>query len=494
MTHPARRLAADPLGMPRIPNACHSQDGTCVVAGNVRRCLPEGTRVHTTRGAVRIEDITVGDQVETAAGSSPLTAVVDQGLQDTVYIDHEFGEFECTANHQVAVFDSLHTWTFKRADELTGGDHLVWDPTVITGTETSLPASTEPAMRRVDPNHRHGTRTPSGRKNGICKVRGCGAPEDAAGLCNAHYIRKRKYGDPLVMAARTAGFTVPNLDGDTAWLIGLLHGDGHVYVRDDGKVGQVSIAFDPNYSEVIAKARKAFTRFGITHLNEVGPSDDDGSLKLRACRVAFARWVVANIKQASTPIEIPEWIFQATADVRAGYLAGIFDADGSDRTRPLVLAATIYQSYAHQLVQLAATLGIAAEVKTNRRDHPKGWSDLFHVSVVGAENVTRFNGWIGLRSGKRDGAPTLARSMRFAFAHDFGVAHGLRSSYGNGRSRYTTAVVERMTGVKASVYPVEVHGVRPARAAIPTRDIEVAGIHQFTAEGFVVHNSSEILR
>ena len=51
-----------------------------------------------------------------------------------------------------------------------------------------------------------------------------------------------------------------------------------------------------------------------------------------------------------------------------------------------------------------------------------------------------------------------------------------------------------MTGVEASVYPVEVRGVCPARTAIPTWDIEVAGLHEFTAEGFVVHNSAEILR
>jgi hypothetical protein len=100
--------------------------GVCVVSGNVRRCLPEGTWVHTVHGPKKIEDITTQDFVVTPHGKYRVTNIFDQGIQKTVKIVHQFGELECTPNHRVAFFNSLDAYEFKMASELVSGDKMVW--------------------------------------------------------------------------------------------------------------------------------------------------------------------------------------------------------------------------------------------------------------------------------------------------------------------------------------------------------------------------------
>ena len=130
----------------------------CVVWGGARRCMPAGTLVTTTAGAVAIEQLQVGSTVVTPAGTAKVSAVFHQGVQPTVYINHQFGRLECTANHQVAVFDTLNTWTFKRADELKEDDRLVfagaWEEAWSIGGEATVQPvavlSVVPSERFVD--------------------------------------------------------------------------------------------------------------------------------------------------------------------------------------------------------------------------------------------------------------------------------------------------------------------------------------------------------
>lgn len=76
--------------------------GKCVVAGNVRRCLAEGTLVHCTRGLVPIEKVVVGDSVQTAWGVQQVTNVFDQGDAQVFKVSTTNGSFTATANHRMA--------------------------------------------------------------------------------------------------------------------------------------------------------------------------------------------------------------------------------------------------------------------------------------------------------------------------------------------------------------------------------------------------------
>ena len=102
-----------------------------VVAGNVRRCLPEDALVFTNNGLIPIRDIQVGDLVETPIGLRSVTAKFNQGFQDvyTLNVHSDIpldGNYpRATLNHRIAtrVGDSVK-WV--AISELVEGDKLVY--------------------------------------------------------------------------------------------------------------------------------------------------------------------------------------------------------------------------------------------------------------------------------------------------------------------------------------------------------------------------------
>lgn len=111
--------------------------GVCVVAGNVRRCLPKGTLVHTSEGLIPIENVKPGMMARTSSGFSKISELVDQGTQDLVNIKNEMGEFHCTAKHKIAVMTSVDTYEWKEAQHLSPGDCMVF---VVKGTAMGNPS------------------------------------------------------------------------------------------------------------------------------------------------------------------------------------------------------------------------------------------------------------------------------------------------------------------------------------------------------------------
>ena len=99
--------------------------GACVVAGNVRRCLPGDAMVHTKKGLVPIKDIKVGDEVMTMEGYEKVSNTFYQGKQKLVKIVTQDGYFRCTPNHRMAVCTSCDDYEWKQASELTLGDRLI---------------------------------------------------------------------------------------------------------------------------------------------------------------------------------------------------------------------------------------------------------------------------------------------------------------------------------------------------------------------------------
>jgi len=126
--------------------------GKCVVSGNIRRCLPEGTLIHTEDGLVPIEKVVVGQKVHTSLDLAEVSEVVFQGEQEVIHVVTEIGTFKCTDRHKMAVLRSFgndidsanceecERYTWKQARDLSLDDQLVFPIHEIVGKERSVVA------------------------------------------------------------------------------------------------------------------------------------------------------------------------------------------------------------------------------------------------------------------------------------------------------------------------------------------------------------------
>jgi len=112
-----------------------------IVSGNIRRCLPVGSLVHTESGLVPIEKVRIGDRVLTSSGFYPVTNFFYQGPQSLCRITTEEGTLECTPHHKIAVLQEGDDGHYKmvKAKDLKPGHRLVFVPRSIPGTATELP-------------------------------------------------------------------------------------------------------------------------------------------------------------------------------------------------------------------------------------------------------------------------------------------------------------------------------------------------------------------
>ena len=118
--------------------------GSIVVAGNVRRCLPTDTMVHTKKGMIPIQHVKVGEEVMTSYGSyERVSAVYNQGQQKILRIVTRNGEFRCTHTHRMAVLTQDNYIQWRHARSLQKGDRLMTPRMPIIGQRTFLPVYKE---------------------------------------------------------------------------------------------------------------------------------------------------------------------------------------------------------------------------------------------------------------------------------------------------------------------------------------------------------------
>ncbi len=106
---------------------------TIVVSGNVRRCLPKGSLIHTKNGLVKIENIKINDEVLTSKGYYKVNNIFNQGIQNLITIKTENGIFKCTKNHKMAVYKDTNNYIWKKAKDLTKNDLLMTTRQEING-------------------------------------------------------------------------------------------------------------------------------------------------------------------------------------------------------------------------------------------------------------------------------------------------------------------------------------------------------------------------
>ena len=406
-----------------------------IVAGNIRRCIAYGARVSSTTGLTAIQDIQVGDLVLTSSGEyRPVVNKFIQGTQDVVEIRTPATSIRCTANHRVAVYDSLRSYTWKYAGELQPGDRLI-----------SVP-------------HNKGT--------------------DCAST-------------------------------DYAWLLGFYLGDGYADVESskhrNGGGGEVVFAFSKKRLEGKLGQKCLRILRGLGYLPTVVFNNNTGFIKV--CHKDFAEEMLQYKQSLGLPV-IPEIIWQGTPEIRAAFLAGLSDADGTPSRNVLVNSNKL--EFLREIQKLALSLGMATTLYERKPKTLKGREKIYEgchcIQIRGWQSQIVAVALINEFAVRNDFRLKLAKknslSLPYQFVKELAVAGGKPETIGRSDAlgadpeetseklrdaNFDTLLAENL--VNHHWLPMEVQFVAPAGQA-ETFDIEVEGDHEFIADGLLVHNSA----
>lgn len=417
-----------------------------VVAGNIRRCLPEDALVHTAKGLVPIRDVQVGDLVQTPLGFRRVVEKFDQGFQDVYELETNATVLRSTLNHRHAVLaDAKGAIAWKSMAQLEAGDRLLHNTQILPGTITYLPADfteTRPAQSRT-----------------------------------------------------IKPITIPALTPDVAWLIGFTHGDGYVALgrnKHDKPYGRVEWAMNGLETQTLTKFREkldvALAQFGLTATH--GLVEGENTAKSVCSSQRLAEYFHRHIKQPHTPLQVPDFILQASIDVRAAYLAGLMDSDGAVNNRPPHLVTTVYQSFIRQVSAVLSSLGIAGRI-TLVQPQCDRWQLKYNLTIPALKE--RYNALIAphsvkgqLRQGlKMYGFTVPGVLMREVYTYSDMRAMGFQGSP-QVDANYERYVAESDLNLDI---PVTVKRLG-SYDHVQTYDIEVEEAHCFYCDGYLTHNSA----
>ncbi len=419
-----------------------------IVAGNIRRCLPEDALVHTAKGLVPIRDVQVGDLVQTPLGFRRVINKFDQGFQDVYEIETNATYPRATLNHRQAVLgDAQGGIIWKYVNSLQAGDRLMHSTQILPGTVTQLPedfTSTRPSQSRT-----------------------------------------------------AKKFQIPALTPEVAWLIGFTHGDGYVALgrnKHNKPYGRVEWSMNSEYAELTAKIQDkidaALSLFGLSASH--GITKGENTAKSICSSIRLAEYFHKYIKQPNVPLQVPSFILQGSIDIRAAYLAGLMDSDGGVNNRPPHLITTVYRNFVRQVGVVLSSLGIAGRISITV-PQKAGWQAKYNLKLPALKS--RYNNLIAphslkgeIREGlKMYGFTVPGAIMRSAYTYSEMREMGFQGS------RTVDANYERYiaeSDISLDI-PVTFKGLG-SYDHIQTYDIEVESAHCFYCDGYLTHNSAGI--
>lgn len=115
--------------------------GKAVVAGNVRRCIPRGTFIHTDKGLVAIEAIQPGLKVPVGDKMFLIKEVIPQYGQRIYTIKTPIGEYYCSPRHKMAIMNGPNSFKFVPAKDIKGGDYLAYSCNILPGVNIAATAA-----------------------------------------------------------------------------------------------------------------------------------------------------------------------------------------------------------------------------------------------------------------------------------------------------------------------------------------------------------------
>ena len=284
------------------------------------------------------------------------------------------------------------------------------------------------------------------------------------------------FGQPVAMLlpeesarrrARRSSTTLPAVTSDDlCWFFGVFLGDGYLKHSDGDTT--MAVAVDRTDEVLVEEIRRvAKELFGL----DFSLSSDGFRLRARGT-ASLARYLELNgLGGTSHTKRVPDWAFGLPRSQRLALVAGLLDSDGYVRDHPTSKDA----------VFCSANPGLLGDVK-----ELLALSGITSSRVIPVQNRHPFDRDRIMRayhlrlSGKFDRVP--ARSPRRTERMNARkYSHGYRTAKGTDFRAHTS----EMLGF-VRIDKIERAGVETVY------DIEVAGHHNFVAEGFVVHNSEVV--
>ncbi|MDQ3849510.1 MAG: hypothetical protein M3296_02700, partial [Actinomycetota bacterium] len=323
-------------------------------AGTIKsggKCFKTGTLVSTPGGLQPIERLRAGDEVLTHRGVRAVTDFMPNGPKQCYRVRTREGyEVEVTAGHKFASWNAVQgTFEVKPIEAFDPGDALyaLLEPSE-GGTEVAL---LPPEI--ADPSH----------------------------------------------ATTTVEMRLPSvLDERLAYVLGLSYGDGELRTTYPYRL---RIAFCKDAAGAVSADRfRAYSRelFGEEPLLL---GDEDGHQQVGFTRKRLVEFLAANglAKGHGDALGFPNVLYRAERGVRAAFVAGLIDADGTYQRRGGWSISSIDRPFLVELQRLVLTLGVPSKIRLSREERG-GWRALYRLQICGHGFVERLVAQIAPHSAK----------------------------------------------------------------------------------------------
>jgi len=418
--------------------------------GGGRRCLPKNTLIHTKRGLVPIKNIIIGDFVQTYSGYQQVIAKENTGYKHLIDIQTQMGVFQSSPDHRWAVLSDLDgSVKWICAKDLNPDDRLIFLPNGIDGIKTELP--------------------------------------------QYKYIKPK-------MSTTCKDISIPKLDTEIAWMIGNIHGDGHVCPKRKEYRSTVSVACADTLKEQEKRSIAAFKKFG-NHLHVgIRRKSKEKCSKPTVTSEQLCQYF-SQFKLPKQSINVPDFILQAVDSIRCAYIAGVLDSDGNlettNKKQLPAIASSIYPDFLRQLRAILSSLGIIARIKLCRKAIGN-WKDLYVLEVITIESMDRFKEKIGPFSSKYRKYGLLERkkehnslTIPWYLLRKFDRRNMFHNTFWKPNARAECSFQYFMDKTGEQRYrPIKVLGVSLGNTEQETYDIQIENDEMFVAEGMLVHNSA----
>lgn len=278
--------------------------GVCTVSGNIRRCIPINSLIHTYEGLVKIQNVTIGTYVLTSKGIyEPITNIFIQGKQKLLKIYTQCGYFKCTPNHRVAILLDKDNYSWIEAKNLTLNHKLITSRIPIIGIPTYLPSSND--------------------------------------------------------------INVPKLTTDMAWFIGFFYNEGYYDITDNET--KIVIHVYNNNENIYLKVITQLYMFDCNVKIDIQPIlyKTRKCLNIICKSPTIVKYFLENIKKYGIKITIPYYINQGLLNIRLAFIAGLVDSTENVYAKKIYITQTTYKSFIKNVQILCYSCGFETKILYN---------------------------------------------------------------------------------------------------------------------------------